>query len=121
METFRSGFEKRVASSLKKEGVPYTYEDDVIRFVQPEKKRRYTPDFFLSNGVILEVKGRFTVADRNKHQWIKEQFPDLDLRFVFQQPFSKLYKGSKSTYASWADKQGIPWCKGPDIPQSWKT
>jgi|TARA_R110000744_G_scaffold159263_1_gene275345 hypothetical protein len=121
MATFRSGFEQRVASSLTGEGVTYAYEDDVIRFVEPAKKRRYTPDFFLDNGVILEVKGRLTVADRKKHQWIKEQYPDLDLRFVFQRPEGKLYKGSKTSYSDWADKYDIPWCKGPSIPNSWTT
>jgi len=119
MGTFRSGFEKKVASSLSGEGVSYSYESDVIRFVQPAKKRRYTPDFFLDNGVILEVKGRLTAADRKKHEWVKEQFPELDLRFVFQYPKGKLYKGSKTTYAEWADKNNIPWCKGPNIPNEW--
>ena len=121
METFRSGFEQRVASSLSREGVHYAYESEVIRFIEPEKKRRYTPDFILSNGVILEVKGRLTSSDRKKHQWIKEQFPKLDLRFVFQSPRGKIYKGSKKSYADWADKNNIPWCKGPRIPEEWTT
>ena len=121
MGTFRSGFEQRVASSLSREGVHYAYERDRICFVEPEKKRRYTPDFFLNNGVILEVKGRLTTADRKKHEWVKQQHPEIDLRFVFQRANGKIYKGSKTSYADWADKNNIPWCQGPSIPEEWTT
>jgi len=116
---YRSAFEQDVASFLEWGGVPYKYEDDYISFVQPAKKRRYTPDFFLNNGVILEVKGRLTAADRQKHKWIKEQFPDLDIRFVFMNPNTRINKGSKTRYRDWADKLGIPWCKGPQLPTEW--
>ncbi len=119
MGTFRSGFEQRVASSLSRGGVPFAYEAERISFIEPAKKRKYTPDFFLDNGVILEVKGRLTTADRKKHEWIREQYPEIDLRFVFQRPHSKIYKGSKTSYADWADKHDILWCKGPTIPKAW--
>jgi hypothetical protein len=87
--------------------------------VQPEKLRKYTPDFVLPNGIILEVKGLLDLGDRQKHEWIREQFPDLDIRFVFQYPYNKITKKSKTTYAKWADKLGIPWCRGPHIPNEW--
>ena len=59
------------------------YETQKIPFLQPEKKRSYTPDFWLPNNIVVETKGFFTVQDRQKHIWIKEQYPKLDLRFVF--------------------------------------
>ena len=84
---YRSRFEEKVALDLKGSGVVFSYEEKSIKFVQPQKNRRYTPDFFLPNGVILEVKGKLTVADRKKHEWIKQQHPELDFRFVFQNVF----------------------------------
>ena len=116
---FRSNFESRVASALTEAGVTWHYEDTCLKFIQPATKRRYTPDFLLGNGLILEVKGRLTASDRKKHKLIREQYPDLDLRFVFLNPYNRLYKGSPTTYAEWADKLGIEWCKGPEVPQEW--
>lgn len=116
---FRSRFEFRVASELEHSGVPYAYEDHEVRYVQPEAYRRYTPDFVLPNGIILEVKGLLTGDDRQKHLWIKDQFPDLDIRFVFMNPSNKIYKGSKTTYAKWATTNGFMYCRGPHIPDEW--
>lgn len=117
--TFRSRFESRVASELKHSGVAFDYERHEVRFVQPQLNRTYTPDFVLPNGIILEVKGLFTTEDRQKHLWIKQQFPDLEIRFVFMNPSTKIYKGSKTTYAGWCKKNGFAYCRGPHIPESW--
>ena len=80
--------------------------------------RKYTPDFTLPNGIIVETKGRFTTYDRKKHLLIQKQHPDLDIRFVFSNPNSKLYKGSKSTYASWCEKNNFIYAKKL-IPKEW--
>jgi hypothetical protein len=108
-----------VASALEEAGVTYTYEQDVIKFEQPAKQRRYTPDFVLPNGIILEVKGYLTSADRMKHKWIKEQHPEMDIRFVFMNPNTRISSRSKTRYKDWADKLGYPWCCGPIIPHEW--
>ena len=42
----------------------------------------------------------------------------LDLRFVFQNQNNKLFKGSKTTYAQWAEKHGFMFAHR-HIPQSW--
>jgi hypothetical protein len=84
----------------------------------PATKHKYTPDFKLSNGIYIETKGRFLLDDRKKHLYIKEQYPDLDIRFVFQNPKTKLYKGSKTTYANWCDKHGFKWA-AKTIPLDW--
>lgn len=74
----------------------------------------------MKNGIIIEAKGLFDVKDRQKHLFIKEQYPDLDIRFVFQNPKNKLYSGSKTTYADWCDKYGFKWA-AKVIPASWFT
>ena len=81
----------------------------------------YLPDFHLINGVFLEVKGRLTSEDRRKMKAVKLCNPELDIRFVFQAPYNKIYKGSKTTYAKWAEKHGFPWCSYQTIPIDWLT
>jgi len=80
--------------------------------------RTYTPDFILSNGLIIEVKGRFTSDDRRKHLAIKKQHPTLDIRFVFESSKRKLSKGAKSTYASWCERHKFMYADRV-IPEEW--
>lgn len=114
---YRSGLEDDVSASLKNKGVYFEYESFKISWTD-HKVRKYTPDFRLANGIIIETKGRFVAADRRKHVEIKKQHPDLDIRFVFQNANNKLYKGAKSNYGQWCDKQGFKWAEG-DIPDEW--
>ncbi|MAO21571.1 MAG: endonuclease I [Phycisphaerae bacterium] len=114
---YRSGFEDDVAKELKAKGVEFTYEKEKIKWVDL-KVRTYTPDFVLGNGIIIETKGRFVANDRRKHKEIKKQFPDLDIRFVFYNSKSKLYKGAKSSYADWCDKYGFMYAD-KSIPDAW--
>ena len=102
---FRSGLEQDNARHLDNHKVPYEYEKLKISFVA--KPRTYTPDFQLSNGIIIETKGRFLPSDRTKHLLIKKQHPELDIRFVFSNSAQRLSKGSSQTYGGWCDKNGF--------------
>lgn len=113
---FRSGLEYRVAKELEDNG--FTYEYEKLRIKYQRKPSTYTPDFELHNGIIIEGKGRFISSDRAKHLLIKEQRPELDIRFVFSNSSSKLYKGSNSTYASWCEKHGFLYADKL-IPKDW--
>lgn|SRR5687768_8807739 len=104
---FRSGLEEKVAEQLEKAGIPVEYESIKIPYVTPATPHKYSPDFPLPNGIIIETKGRFLPADRKKHQLIKQQHPHLDIRFVFTNSKSKISKTSSTTYASWCIKQGF--------------
>lgn len=115
---YRSGLEEGVAKQLAALSVSADYEKHVIEFVQPEKKRKYTPDFVLPNRIIIETKGMFTSEDRQKHVWIKKQHPYLDIRFVFSNPKAKLNKTSTTTYGDWCEKNGFLYATRL-IPQSW--
>ena len=112
---YRSGLERKIASGLKSKGVEFTYESMKLEYV---KSSKYIPDFVLSNGVIIEAKGYFTSSDRSKMKLIKKQHPDLDIRFVFSNPKTKLNKSSKTSYADWCDRHGFLWA-AKDVPQSW--
>ena len=72
----------------------------------------------LSNGIIVESKGRFVTADRKKHLLIKKQHPTLDIRFVFSNSKAKINKGSKTTYGDWCDKHGFLYADKL-IPEEW--
>jgi len=114
---FRSGLEVRVAKELQAQGIPYTYEEDKIQYTKPSRLSTYTPDFRIGN-LYIETKGRFMVADRQKHILIKEQHPDIDIRFVFSNPKQRISKSSRTTYAMWCEKHGFLYAK-ESIPHQW--
>jgi len=114
---YRSGLEDRISKQLKALSVPVKYEEMKIKYAINEV-RTYTPDFELPNGIIIESKGRFVVADRKKHLLIKKQHPDLDIRFVFSNSRAKINKGSKTTYGMWCDKHGFLYADKL-IPEEW--
>lgn len=117
---YRSGLEDKVAQELKALGLPVVYEDrdSVIRYTKPARVSRYTPDFVLPNRIIIETKGRFVTADRQKHLLIQAQHPHLDIRFVFSNPNARLSKLSSTTYANWCAKHGFLYA-ARSIPPEW--
>ena len=103
---YRSGLELKVSEYLKELKIKFLYEGVKIEW-EDLAYRTYTPDFVLSNGIIIETKGMFTAADRRKHIAVKKQHPKLDIRFVFENSRRKLRKGAKSTYGEWCIKHGF--------------
>lgn len=114
---YRSGLEKEVTAFLRERQKKVRYEELVIEW-EDLRYRTYTPDFMLDNGIIIETKGMFDSEDRRKHLEVKKQHPTLDIRFVFSNANAKLYKGSKTTYADWCDKNGFLWAHRV-IPEDW--
>tara|TARA_B100001250_G_C19790580_1_gene786304 strand:- start:1375 stop:1836 length:462 start_codon:yes stop_codon:yes gene_type:complete len=114
---YRSGLEDQLAEFLRKHKINFVYEKVKIEW-EDLAYRTYTPDFILDNGIIIETKGRFTVADRRKHLCVKKQHPKLDIRFVFTNSKSKLQKGAKTSYASWCEKYGFKYCDRI-VPEKW--
>jgi hypothetical protein len=115
---YRSGLEVDLDESLKQKGIDGQYEQHKIKYVKPATNHTYTPDFRLPNGIFIETKGRFVADDRKKHILIKDQYPELDIRFVFQNSKNKLRKGSKTTYADWCIKYGFKYAD-KEIPMDW--
>lgn len=120
-EGYRSGLEDKVAKQLNQIGIPYEYEppDRKIQYTKPAKPSRYTPDFMFGDcPIIIETKGRFVTADRQKHLLIKEQHPELEVRFVFSNSKSRISKTSSTTYAMWCQKYGFQYAD-KEIPLTW--
>lgn len=115
---FRSGLEDSISNQIKSKGLRVDYETLKISYTIPESAHIYTPDFILPNGIIIESKGRFLLEDRKKHLLVREQHPELDIRFVFTSSSCKLNKGSKTTYGEWCEKNGFLYAN-KQIPLSW--
>jgi len=115
---YRSGFEHTVADQLTESKNKFEYETTVIKYIKPQTDHKYTVDFTLPNGILIETKGRWVLEDRKKHLLIKEQHPKLDIRMVFQNASGKIRKGSKTTYSDFCNKHGILW-SNKEIPTAW--
>lgn len=119
---YRSGLENVLTEQLSTTGKKYSYESEKISYIQPEKKRTYTPDFVLlkkdGSKMYIESKGRWVLDDRKKHELILSQYPELDIRFVFSNPNARISKKSKTTYADICDKFGWKYAK-KQIPDEW--
>jgi hypothetical protein len=112
--------EVNVTNDLKKRGIGFTYEQETLIYIEPQQTRKYTPDVFLSNGVIIEIKGRWTAQDRKKMGLVLEQNPELDIRMLFQRDH-KISKNSKTRYSNWCDKRGITYAIGNTVPEEWTS
>ena len=113
----RSKLEERFETILQEFGVTYEYEVTKIPYTIPESYHVYTVDWTVLNGKLIETKGYLSDhAERRKYVLLKEQHPELDLRFVFDNP-NKLCGGTKQTHGAWATKQGFRWCSIKDVEQ----
>lgn len=114
LQGYRSKFELSVANNLEQRNITFGYESMLIRYVL---ECRYTPDFILPNGIIIETKGRLLQKDARKHRAIKKQHPELDIRFVFTD-INKRVENSKFTNYQWCQKYGFEYAERV-IPQEW--
>lgn len=115
---YRSGLEDLVAAQIAAAGLAVKYEDVTFSYVKPLRPSKYTPDFILPNGIVIETKGRFETSDRQKHKWIKEQHPLIDIRFVFSRSKTRISKTSKTTYGMWCEQYGFAFADKL-IPHAW--
>lgn len=131
---YRSGLEKKIAAQLEAAGISFDYEGVKIPYEVPARTANYNPDFpICGTPVIIEGKGHFgannygtrfsnmkenSAKERQKFALLKEQHPDLDIRFVFSRASAPIYKGSKTTHSKWAEDHGFPWSE-KEIPEAW--
>lgn len=121
--TFCSKFERDFAKQLEELGFTWAYEPEGFEWLPAP--RIYKPDFRVlktdGSYMYIETKGFFDYEARNKMATVREQYPDLDLRIVFQKPDKKLSKSKTSmAYSSWADKHGYEWSSFC-FPKLWRS
>ena len=113
---YRSNPEESFATTLINDKIKFNYEADNISYTVIKK---YITDFYLIEyNFYIEFKGYFKPSDRRKHILVRNQNPDIDIRFVFLNANNKLNKNSKTTYADWCDKYNFKWAE-KIIPEQW--
>lgn len=119
---YRSGLEVKTANQITEAGITVAYETERLKYEVPSRISTYTPDFkfFKKNGDVfyVETKGLWSSEDRFKSRLIHAQYFDIDLRYVFSNENSKLYKGSPTTYKMYCIKMGWEFAHKV-IPQAW--
>ena len=115
---YRGKLERAVGHQLKAIPVHFGYEPGWIPYRVPARTAKYLPDFVLPNGIVIETKGIFDAPDRQKHLLLKEQYPDLDVRFVFSRLLTPIYPKSKTTVADWCAQHGFE-CTQKLTPEAW--
>lgn len=116
--SYRSGLEVTLGDEIKAAGHQLRYELTRVAYVVPETRHHYKPDFTLDNGIVLEGKGMFTAEDRAKHLFVREQYPEMEIRFIFSAANAKITKGSNTTLADWCRKYGFQFAT-KHIPPAW--
>jgi hypothetical protein len=119
MPAFRSKLEAAVWATIEEVQPNAKFESLKLPYTLAHT---YTPDIILPSGVILEVKGTFIQKGcdcRPKMLAIKQAFPDLDIRFILQNPGAPAAPRAKMTHSEWCDKHGFPWCHYKTIPPEW--
>jgi hypothetical protein len=115
---FRSGLEDRIGKQIEAHGHLVVYETFKLPYIIPEKRHFYTPDFLLPNNILVEAKGIFDSTDRAKHLFVKNQYPELDIRFVFTRSAAPINPGSKTSLAEWCERYGYRYAD-KQIPPQW--
>ena len=76
--------------------------------------------FFNSNNIYeIPLYQRRYKWDAPKIRQVIKDNPNIDLRMVFQDPYKRISKKSKTTYAKWCERYGILWCAAHCIPVDW--
>lgn len=112
---YKSGFERRVDANLRSRKVAFTYEELKLPYVL---NGTYHPDFVIKKtGIIVEAKGLLDRDSKRKMLAVKDQHPELDIRFLFMNANKKV-PGTKQTHGEWATKNGFQYAEG-EIPEEW--
>lgn len=122
---YRNKLERSVGEQLSAAGITFDYEGNWLPYAVPARTAKYLPDFKMrGTNIIIETKGWFGrsgAKERQKLILLKEQHSELDLRIVFSDANKKIYKGSPTTYAMWADDHGFLWATKGVVPKRWLT
>jgi hypothetical protein len=126
----RNKLEAGLEQQLKSAGIEYGYETLKVPFTVPAREAKYVSDFsFRFSNIIIEGKGHFggsgrdiaknSAERRKKYLLVKEQHPELDIRFVFHRAKTPIYPRSPTTHGQWATDHGFKWSDKGVIPPAW--
>lgn len=120
-EGYRSGLELKLALEMREQGIEFQFETLKIKWTPLPIEHTYNPDFIITTNagktLIVESKGRFMPDDMQKHLAIKQQRPDIEVLFVFQNA-QKWHRAAKTrSYAKWCEENGFRYCNFRDFSQ----
>lgn len=135
MKRYRTEFEAITAEQLLSRNVSFDYEPARLRYQDKDGRKRIVMlDFHLKpqsndphGGMFVEAKSLLKHEHLARYEKLKAQRPDLDIRFVFEEPDKIIthYRvddgegGSMSvSYSEWCDMNGFKW-NGDTIPTAW--
>jgi hypothetical protein len=120
---YRSLLEKRIATRLD---TSYEYEPKSAK-LDYMVLHKYTPDFVsaTNKNVVIEVKGYFrTSSEATKYVHIKRYNPEIELIFIFGNPFKKAHpncrprkNGTLLTLAEWCGNHEFLYYSEKKLPK----
>jgi hypothetical protein len=128
---YRSSLEEQLAGQLDAAGISYEYETLKVEYEIPARKAKYVPDFPITGtNILIEGKGHWgggkfggikqaSADNRQKMILLKEQHPEWDIRIVYDRASTRIYPGSPTTNAMWAETHGFKWADKGTIPKEW--
>ncbi len=109
---FASTYEQKLTEYFDEHDIQWEYEP--IKIPWQPVTRMYKPDFKITlpsgEQFFLEAKGYFDGQARSKMIQVKNQHPDMDIRFVFMRGKNPISAKAKkpTTYEAWAKRYGFP-------------
>lgn len=88
--TLRGTWELKVSEWLNQQGVIWTRKH-YIKYLDDNINRTYSPDFYVpDDDTIIEVKGYYSERDKKKMSLIKNQYPQLKIKFIMKNEIEKI-------------------------------
>lgn len=128
----RSGFEVTIAAILDANDVDYEYESLVFTYTEKLRKNlaecgdcgskdlvrtgRYTPDFVLASGIIIETKGRFDAKDRRKMLAVRDEYTDYRFVMLFMRD-NRISRRSATKYSDWCITNNFEYAIGEPLKE----
>jgi hypothetical protein len=107
---------------LKERGFWVEREATKVTFTPPSKARTKLWDFTLTTPkgtvIVIEFKGWWDRDTRLKETEAIKQNPGIDVRYIFSNALTKIYRGSPTTYGDYCAKHGIRFAT-QHIPIDW--
>ena len=124
----RSSWEANIARVFKRLGISYEYEREVLNL----DDICYTPDFFLQNNVIVEVKGFWNDESRKKVAALEKHHPEYSVLPIDADMYESIRRKFADQIPEWEDNTpvgretyavsiiGMKFCAGTETLQALK-
>ena len=101
---FRSSWEADFARILNYLNIDWEYEKVGFKLESQYIEIYYTPDFFLNNNIIIEIKGFWNEVSRKKVRCFKESYTEYKLLLIDSDMMSTLFKMYSHKIDKWESK-----------------